>query len=114
MKKLKKWLSDYFSPESFNDLDVDGIAQALNDSSVRHIWLTRTLAELKTINLDVDKRLVSGTNLQLTDLCARRKAYQDVLESILSARRTVVSGTQEQRPNPKAPVLVDLDRVTAY
>lgn len=112
MKKLKKWLSDYFSPETFNDLDVDGIAQALNDSSVRAVWLTNTFSDLKAINLEVDRRLLGGGNEQgLTDLCARRKAYQDLLSGVLSARRTVVSGTQE-RPNPRVQK-VDLDRVTA-
>lgn len=112
MKKLRKWLSDYFSPEVFNDLDIDGIAQALNDSSVRHLWLNGILSELKAINLEVDRRLLSGgSEYGITDLCARRKAYQDVLSGVLSARRTVVSGSQEQRPNPR-PQGVNLDRVT--
>lgn len=111
MKTMRKWLTDYFAPEVFNELDIDGIAQALNDSSVRHTWLTRTLSELKAINLEVDKRLLTGTEYGLTDLCARRKAYQDILSGVLSARRTIV-GTQETRPNPRVQV-VDLDRVTA-
>ena len=113
MKKLKKWLKDYFNPEEFNDLDVEGIVQALNDSSVRHVWLTSVLSDLKAINLEVDRRLLDGgSEYGLTDLCARRKAYQDILSGVLSARRTVVSGTQEVRHNPR-PVSIDLDRVTA-
>lgn len=109
MKKLKQFLSDIFKPEEYNDLDTAGIAQALNDASVRNIWLVNCLNDLKTINQDVDRRLLQGSEFGLLDLCARRKAYQDILEGILSARRQV---TQEVRPNPRASVSVDLDRVT--
>lgn len=111
MKNLKKWLTDYFSPEEFNDLDIGSITEALNDFSVRGLWLSDILQEFKRINREVDKRLLSGSDLGLLDLCARRKAYQDVLESILSARRVVMQGS---RPNPAGRVVaVDLDRVTA-
>lgn len=113
MKRLKRWLKDYFEPEDFNGLDIDSIGQALNDSSIRSLWLSRTIADLKMINLEVDKRLLSGqgSEMGLTDLCAKRKAYQDILESVLSVRRTVV---QESRPNPKVQMpAVNLDRVTA-
>ncbi len=108
MKKIKRWLKDIFDPE--NDLDIDAIRSAFNDTSVRTIWLSECLEQLKQVNRDIDKRLLNGTNLQLTDLCARRKAYQDMLEAVLSARRQV---TQDVRPNPKVQVDVDLDRVTA-
>lgn len=112
MKKIKRWLADIFSPEDFNGLDVDAIRSALNDTSIRLIWLSNCLDSLQQINREVDKRLLSGgSNMQLTDLCARRQAYQDILEGVLSARRQVVSGVPEQRHNPK--VEVNLDRVTA-
>lgn len=112
MRKLKRWLKDFFDPEQFNDLDTQAIADALNDVSVRSVWLQDCFAELKRINMAVDKRVLSGSDAHIIDLCARRKAYQDVLEAVLVARRHVISGTQEKRPNPR-PVVVDLDRVTA-
>lgn len=111
MKKLKRWLKDIFDPE--NNLDVDAMRSAFNDVSVRTLWLSTCLDELARMNQEVDKRLLNGLTMQLTDLCARRKAYQDVLEAILSARRQVVAGSQDVRPNPKSKVDVDLDRVTA-
>lgn len=111
MKKLRRFLKDIFSPDNFNDLDTAVIRESFNDPIVRAIWLADCLDELKRINLEVDKRLLAGTNVQLTDLCARRKAYQDVLESVLSARRLIVSGTQELRHNPQK-VDINLDRVT--
>jgi hypothetical protein len=112
VKKLKRWLSDIFDPKDYNNLDTDSIRAALNDASVRTVWLSRCFDDLKQMNQEVDKRLLSGTNVQLTDLCARRKAYQDMLEAILSARRQVAQGTQEVRPNQR-PNDVNLDRVTA-
>lgn len=113
MKKIKRWLKDMFAPEEFNDLDTSAIGEAFNDLGVRTIWLNHCFDELKRINMEVDKRLLSGAELGLLDLCVRRKTIQDLLEMVLSARRKVVSGTQAIRPNPMGKVFVDLDRVTA-
>lgn len=110
MRKLKRWFRDFFAPESFNDMDVGAIGEAFNDSQVRSIWLVNCFEELKRLHMDVDKRLLLGNTLNLKDLCARRKAYQEILESVLSAKR---QATQDVRQNPKPKVLVDLDRVTA-
>lgn len=109
MRTLRKWLKDYFEPEIFNDLNVGDIGSALNDTSVRTVWLSSLMEELKTINLEVDRRLLSDSQFGLIDLCAKRKAYQDILEGILRARRQV---TQGLRPNPKFQGVVDLDKVT--
>lgn len=111
MKKIKEWLQDIFSPEDFNDLNIVSIGEAFNDPGVRKRWLLDLFEEIKRINMDLDRRLLVGTEFGLTDLCARRKAIQDVLELVLSARRAVV---QEERPNPRVQVSgVNLDRVTA-
>lgn len=110
MKKLKQWLSDMFSATYFNDLDTDLISSAFNDPGIRSLWLAYCFDEIKRINMEVDKRLLSGNDLGLTDLCARRKAFQDILEAILSARRKL---TQDLRPNPHPQVAINLDRVTA-
>ena len=108
MNKVKRWLKDVFDPE--RDLDIDAIRSAFNDASIRSVWLSGCLDELRRMNMEVDKRLLNGATLSLADLCARRKAYQDILEAVLSARRQV---TQEPRPNPKVAVGVNLDRVTS-
>lgn len=113
MKKLKRWLKDIFRPEDFNNLDTDAIRQALNDASVRTIWLSMCFDKLQQINMDVDKRLLLGNEAKLTDLCARRQAIQGVLSDVLSARRQVAQGTQGVRHNPKGTGDVNLDRVTA-
>ncbi len=111
MSHVKRWLSDLFHVEQFNDLDISAIGEAFNDLSVRSLWLQECFEELKRINMEVDKRLLSGSEMGLLDLCARRKAYQDVFQAVLSARRKVVLGAQEKRPNPRP--IIDLDRVTA-
>jgi hypothetical protein len=111
VNKIKRWFSDIFEPEQFNDMDTTAIEQALNDQNVRSLWIHECFEEIKRINMEVDKRLLHGPEYGLTDLCARRKAYQDILEYALSARRQLQ--TQIVRPNPKAEVSINLDRVTA-
>lgn len=113
MKKIKRWLKDVFDPE--NDIDMFALGQALGDPEVRNAWVINVLSEIRTMNIDVDKALLAGTDFRLIDLCARRKAFKDVLEMILSARRVVAETlAQEVRPNPRKEVpFVNLDRVTA-
>lgn len=109
--KIKRWLSEMWEPELANDLDISAISSALSDMATRMTWLESIVDDLKQINLEIDKRVLNGKTSDLTDLCARRKAYQDILGSTLSARRTV---TQAERHNPRTGLpLVDLDRVTA-
>lgn len=111
MKKFKEWLNDIFAAEDFGNLNMGIIGEALGDPTVRTVFLDSCLDELKRIHLEIDKRLLSGSELGLIDLCARRKAYQDVMESILSARRLV---KQEVRHNPQqVDASINLDRVTA-
>lgn len=110
MKKIKRWFKELFEPEVMNGIDTAAIAGAFNDPGVRSLWLAYCFNEIVRINMEVDKRLLAGSELGLIDLCARRKAFQDVLEAVLSARRQL---TQDVRPNPRPLVAVDLDRVTA-
>lgn len=109
MRIVTKWLREMFQPEQFNNLDISSITAALNDPNIRTVWIQDIIAEMIRINMEVDKRLLSGPELGLTDLCARRKAIQDVLEMVLSARRKL---TQAERPNPRVLSAVNLDRVT--
>lgn len=107
MRKLERWLKNIFNPE--HDFDMTAIGQALNDPDVRMRWLIDHLEEIRQMNLEVDRRLLDGEDYSMADLCARRKAYKDVLDAILSARR---NKPQDLRHNPGSIPLVDLDRVT--
>lgn len=111
MKKIKRWLKEIFEPEYFNGLDTAAVAGAFNDPGVRSLWLAYCFEEIVRINMEVDKRLLAArdTEMDLIDLCARRKAFQDILEAVLSARRKL---TQDVRPNPRPQGVIDLDRVT--
>lgn len=110
MKKIKWWLKDLFSVQTFNDIDVSAIGSAFNDPHVRTAWLTNCFEEIVRINMEVDKRLLSGSDIGLIDLCARRKAIQDILEAIPGARRKL---TQDKHHNPRLPLSEsNLDRVT--
>ena len=104
------WLSEMFVPEQEQDLDITLITQALSDAGVRSKWLEEVLGMIQALNMELDRRLLNGNTKDITDLCAKRKAIQDVLEAILSARRVVLG--QAPRPNPQYQS-VDLDRVTA-
>lgn len=102
MKHLKTFLHDIFGEESTN-LNLAGISSALSDATTRTIWLIDCLDEIKEIHLKIDKKLLSGPEYGLIDLCARRKAIQDVLEMVMTAQRK--TGAQKPPHNP-------LDRVT--
>lgn len=108
--KMIRWFRELFEPEQFGDLDIMAIGEAFNDSNVRREWLLMTLDAIRDVNFEADRRLLAGETFGLTDLCAKRKAYQDMLENVLSAKRRVTHG---ERPNPR-PVIggIDLDRVT--
>ena len=110
MMKIKRWLKEIFDPVQFNNLDMAAIGGAFNDPSIRQLWLEYCFDELKAMNVEVDRRLLADANLSFTDLCARRKAFQDILEAVLSARRKLMQGI---RPNPRNEVDINLDRVTA-
>lgn len=88
-------------------MDTAGITESLNDPFIRAKWLDGCFEEIRQMNLEVDRRLLTARGFGLIDLCARRKAYQDMLESVFSIRRQMV------RPNPRSEMAVNLDRVTA-
>lgn len=102
-----------FGHEEINDLDMGAVVEAFNDPEARNRWLIRLFEELKSMNLEVDRRLLAGSEAGFNDLCSRRKQLQDVLTSILSAKRTVGQRAVRTNPQKQTPVVVDLDRVTA-
>lgn len=107
MKKLVLSLKELFSPKYLYNLDTQEVLGAMADPSVRKEWLYELFEELKRLNLEIDRRLLMGKQLDVTDLASRRKAYQDVLESVLIARRRI------RNPNPKdRSGSFDLDSVT--
>jgi len=107
---IYEWMSSMFGAEEAQDLNIGLIAESLSELSVRTAWLEMVLGMIQQINMDVDNRLLKQDKKDITDLCARRKAIQDVLEAVLSARRVVLG--QAPRHNPR-PAVVDLDHVTA-
>lgn len=107
MKKLSRWMNNIFTPKELHGLDVLEILSALNEEPIRKLWIYEALQELKRMNLEIDKRLLLGNSFQIIDLAARRKAYQDIFDGILSARRQIHS------PNPKTKGHFDLENVTA-
>ncbi len=107
MKKIARWLKDVFSPKELQGLDVQEIIAALGDEPTRKMWIYEVFQELKRVNLEVDRRLLAAQTSGLTDLAARRKAYQDVLDGILAAKRQI------KNPNPKSKTgEFDLESVT--
>lgn len=107
MKKIFKRFSDIFSPKALQGLDSHELLAAFNDPVVRKEWLWSVYEELKALNLKIDASLTSGADVSLFDLSARRKAYQDILEAILAAKRLAHSH------NPADKSGFDLDAVTA-
>lgn len=108
MKKIARYFKRLFSPRYMQDIDMMDLIHALNSETVRKIWLFEVYQELRNLNLGVDKALLGG-DLRINDLSARRKAFQDVLEMLITARKRSLA---EKDPNPRYMSEVDLDRVT--
>lgn len=108
MRKVPRFLSRLFSPNNLQDIDIYDLQAAFANDTVRRIWLYEVYQELRNLNLKVEKSLLGGYS-QLNDLSARRRAFQDVLEMILTAKRRHV---EEKHPDPRIRSEVDLDRVT--
>lgn len=107
MKKIPNLIREWFSPKFIQDLDVQDILLAMSDATIQKIWISDVFDELQRLNLEVDRRLLTNDQRSITDLAARRKAYQDVLQGVLSARRRI------KNPNPKdRSGSFDLDSVT--
>ncbi len=107
MRTLIQSIKELLSPKELQGLDSQELLDSLNDASIRKLWLMDLYEELKRLNLQIDAKILAGSDFRITDLCARRKAYQDVLEAILSAKRQVRSH------NPKSGSGFDLEAVTA-
>lgn len=108
MKKMPRFMSRLFSPAYMQEIDIADLVTQLNDPMVRRIWIHEMYQELRNINLSVDKALLSRDS-QINDLSARRKAFRDILEMILHARRRVAEGKDHDH---RYQAEVDLDRVT--
>lgn len=98
-KVLARLLSDLFSPRSLQDLDAGELLHALNDPSVRKHWLWEVYDALKRMNLDVDRKLHDTDFHNFELLCARRRAYQDILSAILAAHRQVTNNNLADSSN---------------
>lgn len=105
MKRFPAFIKELFGPKELHNLDVQDLLGAMSDPVVRKVWLAGVFEDLQRLNLDVDKCLLSTGQVHITDLAARRKAFQDILEGILTARRRV------RDPNPRSGSF-DLDSVT--
>ena len=93
MKKfLVKKLSDLFNPYDYLELDVYDVLDGLKDDVVRKNWLFSVLQEIKRLSMDIDRMLETGNLGGITNLSARRKGLQFVLETALEARRDVERG----------------------
>lgn len=108
MKSIPRYLTRLFSPKHLQNLDVLELLQALNNETIRKIWLYEVYQDLREMNLGVEKALLNG-DMRLNDLSARRRAYQDVLEGILTAKKRQM---EEKDHDHKVQSVIDLDRVT--
>ncbi len=111
-KTLLQKLDQLFRPTYTFDIDLYEVLEALGDGVTRKTWLFELALEIKRINLEIDKKLLSGLPLSetiLADLSGRRRSLQFVLEAVLSAKRD----TQRRRgQNPATKAEFDLDSVT--
>lgn len=110
MKKyIVQRVKELFTPAKFQELDVYGVLSALQDQMVLKRWLYQVLDDIKQTNLKVDQGLFGNQLHSLTDLSARRKAIQDVLEMALSIHRDVRRAGEH---NPLKKADFDLESVT--
>lgn len=112
MKKIKRWLHQIFDidRQGIDDCDLDAVIDALNSPQVRAEWVAMLVNELKQIHLQVDSRLLSAREENLIDLCSRRKAFRDVLQMVITAKRIVRKEVDHNQT--KSESFIDLDRLT--
>ncbi len=98
MKKyIVKRLMELFNPSQFQELDVYGVLSALQNQAVLKMWLYEVLSQIKQLNLQIDQGLLSGKTYDISDLSAKRRALQGVLESALSIHREVRRDTSHNQ-----------------
>ena len=101
MKKiLVKKLGDLFNPHAYLELDVYDVLDGLKDDVVRKNWLFEVLQEIKRLSLDIDKMLETGNVSGISNLSARRKGLQFVLEAAIEQKNAV---HREPNHNPTPP-----------
>jgi hypothetical protein len=108
MKKIPRFLHNLFSPHHLQNLDVLELMNAFNNPTVRKLWLYEVYQELRSLNMGIETALLTNSYV-INTLSPRRKAYQDILEAILVAKRRCL---EEKDPDPQFKSEIDLDRVT--
>lgn len=111
MKRILRRFHEIFSPKELQQLDAMELVDAMNDPVIRKHWLHAIFEELKRLNLEMDQILLRNEAYRFPDLAARRKAFQDALELILSAKRGVLLGRNHNQAGTKVGQF-DLDSVT--
>lgn len=106
MKWIIHKLSDIFKPEQIQQIKTEEIIFALEDATVRKVWLQNVFDRITNLNRDVDFRLRGNAHYDVADLAFKRQAIQEVLEDILAAKRQV------QGNNPRTRGEFDLESVT--
>lgn len=98
-------LSDLWAPEEIQEIRTQDVEFALQDITVRKIWLQKVFDQIRQCNLDVDSRLRKG-NKEVSDLVFKRQALQGILEAVFEAKR------QAKGYDTKKPGEFDLASVT--
>lgn len=103
--KIPKFINDLFTPKNLQGLDSEELMVSLADPFIRKAWILSVFEEMKQLNLEVDKQLLSKELWMIQNLAIRRRAIQDMLEKVALAKRRVKTQTHE-------PSGFDLDSVT--
>lgn len=88
--KFIAWLSSVFLPANFNNLSIDEVMSALNDTDVRKHWMVTVLDEIKDVNLRIHAAVMEGSlTAKFAQESARLQGIDWVLRQILSSKTSV-------------------------
>jgi len=86
-----KFITDIFKVEEIQQINIQEVVMALNDSSVRAHWIRELLAEIQNLNISIDHDLLQKKEQDIKDKSARRRTLQYVFEQVLLSRKRVES-----------------------
>lgn len=100
MRNFKVWLGKILNPQEAqlkSDISLEQVMEALNDPTVRKIWIESVLAKVQTMNIELDNLLAKEDRQRVWETFAiERRTLLRSITMILDARDMLESERDAQ------------------